>query len=60
MTATACWNTDLDAARSGDVVAMERVLTRSRQDLRRFAEYHCPINDVEDAVQDDFAIVGRK
>ena len=60
MTATACWNSVLDAARSGDVVAMERVLHRSRQDLRRFAEYHCPINDVEDAVQDSLFTISRR
>ena len=60
MTATACWNSDIDAARAGDVGALERVLRRSRQDLRRFAEYHCPINDVEDAVQDSLFTVSRR
>lgn len=51
---------DLHAARNGDPVALERVLARSRQDLRRFAEYRCPVNDVEDAVQESLFTVSRK
>ncbi|ALN85190.1 RNA polymerase sigma factor, sigma-70 family protein [Lysobacter capsici] len=39
---------------------MERVLVHSRQDLRRYAEYHCVINDVEDAVQESLFTVSRK
>ncbi|KFN41330.1 RNA polymerase sigma factor [Arenimonas oryziterrae] len=57
---TLTWNVDLQAARSGDAGALERVLQRSRQDLRRYAEYHCPINDAEDAVQESLFIVSRK
>jgi DNA-directed RNA polymerase specialized sigma24 family protein len=38
----------LAAARGGDPRALEQVLMRSRQDLRRYAEYHCGINDIED------------
>ncbi len=51
---------DLAAARSGDPVALERVLAHSRQDLRRYAEYHCVINDIEDAVQESLITVSRK
>ena len=51
---------DLCAARDGDPGALERVLACSRQDLRRYAEYHCEINDVEDAVQDSLFTVSRK
>jgi RNA polymerase sigma factor (sigma-70 family) len=51
---------DLTEARLGNVQALERVLKKSRQDLRRFAEYHCAINDMEDAVQDSLFIVSRK
>ncbi|NUO77296.1 MAG: sigma-70 family RNA polymerase sigma factor [Lysobacter sp.] len=51
---------DLEAARAGDRVALERVLLRSRQDLRRYAEFHCVINDVEDAVQETLITVSRK
>ncbi len=56
----AAWTADLLAARMGDMAALERVLRRSRQDLRRYAEYHCEINDVEDAVQDSLFTVSRK
>lgn len=51
---------DLEAARAGDRGALERVLLRSRQDLRRYAEFHCVINDVEDAVQETLITVSRK
>src|SRR4249920_3262243 len=54
------WMDDLQAARRGETAALERVLRRSRQDLRRYAEYHCEINDVEDAVQDSLFTVSRK
>src|SRR3546814_12599438 len=40
------------AARDGDREALERVLSHSRRDLRRYAEHHCVINDIEDAVQE--------
>ena len=43
---------DLEAARTGDRNALERVLTHSRQNLRRYAEFHCIVNDIEDAVQE--------
>ncbi len=51
---------NLDRARRGDRAALERVLMRSRQDLRRYAEYHCAVNDVEDAVQESLLLVSRK
>lgn len=51
---------DLEAARAGDRGALERVLVRSRQDLRRYAEFHCVINDIEDAVQETLIAVSRK
>src|SRR5512146_3144381 len=54
------WAQDLDAARQGDPQALERVLRRSRQDLRRYAEYHCSVNDVEVAVQGSLFTVSRK
>lgn len=56
-------NTDpvlIEAAKSGDIDALNRVLALSRQDLRRYAEYHCVINDVEDAVQETLLITARK
>jgi RNA polymerase sigma factor (sigma-70 family) len=54
------WTEDLHAARRGEPAALERVLKRSRQDLRRYAEYHCPVNDVEDAVQESLFTVSRR
>lgn len=50
----------LELARRGDRQALEQVLQRSRQDLRRYAEYHCAVNDVEDAVQESLLLVSRK
>ena len=54
------WQDDLLAARAGDCLALERVLSRSRQDLRRYAEHHCVVNDVEDAVQESLFTASRK
>ncbi|HEX4854605.1 RNA polymerase sigma factor [Arenimonas sp.] len=54
------WLDDLDAARAGNRLALERVLTRSRQDLRRYAEHHCVVNDVEDAVQESLFTASRR
>lgn len=51
---------ELQAAQRGDRAALERVLVQSRQDLRRYAEYHCSVNDVEDAVQESLFLVARK
>ena len=50
---------DIEAARGGDRCALERVLAGSRRDLRRFAEMHCAVNDVEDAVQESLLKVAR-
>lgn len=51
---------EIAAARTGDPAALERLLRHSRQDLRRYAEYHCAVNDVEDAVQESLFQVARK
>lgn len=50
----------VNAAKAGDVAALNVVLTCSRQDLRRYAEYHCEVNDVEDAVQETLFTVSRR
>jgi len=60
MQADAEFQQQLQAARDGDRGALENVLAHSRQDLRRFAEYHCAVNDVEDAVQESLLLVSRK
>ena len=54
------WTQDLEAARAGDRGALERVLAASRQDLRRYAEHHCVVNDVEDAVQESLITASRR
>ena len=36
------------------------MLARSRQDLRRYAEHHCVVNDVEDAVQESLFTASRR
>jgi len=51
---------DLESARAGDRPALERLLTRSRQDLRRYAEHHCEINDAEDAIQEALFTASRR
>lgn len=51
---------DIDAARAGDAEALQRVLCASRQNLRRYAEYHCVINDAEDAVQESLILAFRR
>ena len=51
---------DIIAARAGDAGALQRVLASSRQDLRRYAEYHCVVNDAEDAVQESLLQVARR
>jgi RNA polymerase sigma factor (sigma-70 family) len=48
------------AACAGDVIALDRLLARSRQNLRRYAEYHCAVNDIEDAVQESLITVSRR
>ncbi len=51
---------EIQAARAGNIAALEHLLSRSRHDLRRYAEYHCAINDVEDAVQESLMLISRK
>lgn len=50
----------VNAARAGDARALNELLASSRQDLRRYAEYHCVINDVEDAVQETLLLASRR
>lgn len=51
---------DIQAARGGDPAALQRVLAQSRQNLRRYAEYHCVVNDAEDAVQESLIQASRR
>lgn len=48
------------AAQAGDAAALNEVLACSRQDLKRYAEYHCVVNDVEDAVQETLMMASRR
>ncbi len=57
---SAAFNHELYAARAGDRTALASVLCHLRQDLRRYAQYHCEINDVEDAVQESMILLSRK
>lgn len=50
----------LESARAGDLQALNQVLACSRQDLRRYAEHHCVVNDVEDAVQETLFTISRR
>jgi DNA-directed RNA polymerase specialized sigma24 family protein len=48
------------AARSGDVVAMNRLLVACQTDARRYARRHCAVSDIDDAVQESLLILSRK
>lgn len=50
----------LAAARAGDGQAMEALLRLARPDLRRYAQRHCLISDVDDAVQEALWVLSRK
>jgi RNA polymerase sigma factor (sigma-70 family) len=48
------------AARDGDALALEQLLVASRTQIVRFAERHCVIHDVEDAVQETLIQTSRR
>lgn len=50
----------ITSAKAGDLAAMELLLASTRQDLRRYAEHHCRMDDVEDAVQEALLITARR
>lgn len=47
------------AARDGDAIALERLLAASRSQVVRYAERHCIVHDVEDAVQESLLLASR-
>jgi RNA polymerase sigma factor (sigma-70 family) len=47
------------AARDGDALALERLLANSRTQVVRYAERHCVVHDVEDAVQESLFQASR-
>lgn len=50
----------LEAARTGDAMALERLLRLCQPDIRRYAQRHCMISDVDDAVQEALLIMTRR
>jgi RNA polymerase sigma factor (sigma-70 family) len=50
----------LAAAHAGDPQALEQLLKITRPDIRRYAQQHCLLSDVDDAVQEALLIVSRK
>lgn len=50
----------IEAARNGDRGAMERLLTESQPDIRRYAMLHCKISDIDDAVQEVLLVIARR
>ncbi|MDQ6645749.1 MAG: RNA polymerase sigma factor, partial [Pseudomonadota bacterium] len=51
----------LEAARQGDIVAVERLLTHCRSDLQRIAQTQCSSSvDPEDAVQESLLLIYRR
>lgn len=50
----------LAAAHGGDPQALEQLLRVTRPDIRRYAQQHCLLSDVDDAVQEALLIVSRK
>ncbi|KHK59529.1 RNA polymerase sigma24 factor [Burkholderia sp. A9] len=50
----------IEAARTGDPLALERLLRLCQPDARRYAQRNCFISDVDDAVQEALLIVARK
>jgi RNA polymerase sigma factor (sigma-70 family) len=50
----------IDAARAGDVMAIERLLGECQPDIRRYAQRNCLISDVDDAIQESLLVLSRK
>jgi len=50
----------LASAHAGDPEALERLLRVCRPDIRRYAQRHCLISDVDDAVQEALLVLSRR
>ena len=48
------------AAHAGDPAALDRLLRLCQPDVRRYAQRHCLISDIDDAVQETLLILSRK
>lgn len=50
----------LVAAHAGDALALQQLLRIARPDVRRYAQRHCLISDVDDAVQEALWVLSRR
>lgn len=50
----------LQSAHAGDRDALERLLRVCRPDIRRYAQRHCLVSDVDDAVQEALLVLSRR
>lgn len=50
----------LESAHAGDLGALDNLLRLCRPDVRRYAQRHCLISDVDDAVQEALLILSRR
>lgn len=50
----------LKAAHEGDRTAMEQLLSVCKPDIRRYAQRHCLVSDVDDAVQETMLVLSRR
>lgn len=50
----------LQSAHAGDLGALDTLLRLCRPDVRRYAQRHCLISDVDDAVQEALMVLARK
>lgn len=48
------------SAHAGDPTALDALLRLSRPDIRRYAQRHCLISDVDDAVQEALLVLSRR
>ncbi len=42
----------IEAARMGNITALDRLLRMSQPDICRYAQRHCLVSDVDDTVQE--------
>lgn len=50
----------LQSAQAGDRLAIDKLLRLCRPDIRRYAQRHCLISDVDDAVQEALLVLSRR
>jgi len=48
------------SAQRGDPTAIERLLVACQTDARRYAQRHCRVSDIDDAVQEALLTISRK